>query len=127
MGGKKYYEKDFKYFYCKIDEPTYIKNLKVTILGLLANEYNLGDLLNELNDYANDVDLEMARKSVRTLTDITLSLPEVAKAMLINLVSFYKQNKQHLVNETIISFYLILRKYPKLFPDVERCLLECRN
>ena len=25
MGGKSFYEKDFKYFYCKIDEPTYVK------------------------------------------------------------------------------------------------------
>ena len=43
MNGKSQYEKDFKYFYCKIDEPTYIKNIKVKILGMLANEYNLGD------------------------------------------------------------------------------------
>lgn len=57
MNGKSQYEKDFKYFYCKIDEPTYIKNIKVNILGMLANEYNLGDMLNELNEYANDVDV----------------------------------------------------------------------
>lgn len=37
MNGKSQYEKDFKYFYCKIDEPTYIKNIKVNILGMLAN------------------------------------------------------------------------------------------
>lgn len=37
MGGKTYFEKDFKYFYCKADEPTYIKSLKVKILGELAN------------------------------------------------------------------------------------------
>ena len=37
MNGKDQYEKDFKYFYCKIDEPTYIKIRKVNILGLLAN------------------------------------------------------------------------------------------
>lgn len=57
MNGKNQYEKDFKYFYCKVDEPTYIKNIKVKILGMLANEYNLGDMLNELNEYANDVDV----------------------------------------------------------------------
>lgn len=90
MNGKQYFEKDFKYFYCKVDEPTYIKSLKVKILGELANEYNLGDLLNELNDYATDVDFEMARKSVRILTDIALRLPEVSKALLINLDSYYR-------------------------------------
>lgn len=33
MKGKTYFEKDFKYFYVKADEPTYIKSLKVKILG----------------------------------------------------------------------------------------------
>lgn len=56
MGGKRCYELDFKYFYCRVDEPTYIKAIKIRILGLLANEFNLGDLLNELNEYANDND-----------------------------------------------------------------------
>lgn len=49
MDGKKHYEKDFKYFYSKINEPTYVKNLKVKILGELSNQMNLGDMLNELN------------------------------------------------------------------------------
>ena len=33
MKGKQFFEKDFKYFYVKVDEPTYIKSLKVKILG----------------------------------------------------------------------------------------------
>lgn len=98
MNGKQYFEKDFKYFYCKADEPTYIKSIKVKILGELANEYNLGDLLNELNDYANDVDIEMARKSVKILTEIALRLPEVSKALLINLDSYYRTDKSYLAN-----------------------------
>lgn len=57
MDGKKFYEKDFKYFYCKINEPTYIKDIKVKILGQLANQMNLGDMLNELNEYVSDNDI----------------------------------------------------------------------
>lgn len=72
MGGKTSYEKDFKYFYCKIDEPTYIKEIKVRILGMLANEFNLGDMLNELNEYAISNDITIARKSVQVLADIAL-------------------------------------------------------
>lgn len=33
MDGKRFYERDFKYFYIKNDEPTYIKLIKVKILG----------------------------------------------------------------------------------------------
>lgn len=127
MNGKQYFEKDFKYFYCKADEPTYIKSIKVKILGELANEYNLGDLLNELNDYANDVDIEMARKSVKILTDIALRLPEVSKALLINLDSYFRTDKAYLANEAMLSFHQILRKFPKLFPDVSKSITEYRH
>jgi AP-4 complex subunit beta-1 len=116
MRGKNNFEKDFKYFYVKADEPSYIKALKVRILGELANEYNLGDLLNELNDYATDVDPQMARKSVQTLTRIALALPEVSKALLVNINSYYRLGQAHLANEVVLSFYQILRKYPKLLP-----------
>jgi len=34
----------------KVDEPTYIKFMKLNILVYLANENNLGDLLNELGE-----------------------------------------------------------------------------
>lgn len=47
--SKKVFEPDFKYFYFKADEPTYIKHIKLEILTALASENNLGDLLNELN------------------------------------------------------------------------------
>ena len=124
MAGKRYFEKEFKYFYCKTDEPTYIKSIKVTIMGELANEYNLGDLLNELNDYATHVDFEMARKAVKVLTDIALRLPEVSKALLINLVAYYRLEKPHLTNEVMLSFHQVLRKYPKLLPEVKKALLH---
>ena len=83
--------------------------------------------MNELNDYATDVDFEMARKSVRILTDIALRLPEVSKALLINLYSYYRMEKPHLANEAMLSFHQILRKYPKLFPDVSRTIIEYRT
>ena len=60
---------------------------------MLANEFNLGDMLNELNEYAISNDVTMARKSVQVLADIALSLPEVSKALMVNLISFYKSNK----------------------------------
>lgn len=127
MKGKAHFEKDFKYFYVKADEPSYIKALKVKILGELANEYNLGDLLNELNDYATDVDPEMARRSVQTLTHIALALPEVSKALLININSYYRLRQPHLANEVMLSFYQILRKYPKLLPEIGKTLMEYRQ
>ena len=47
-GGNGVFENDYKQFYCKVDEPTYIKLLKLDILTQIASENNLGDILNEL-------------------------------------------------------------------------------
>ncbi len=47
-GGNSVFENDYKQFYCKVDEPTYIKLLKLDILTQIASENNLGDILNEL-------------------------------------------------------------------------------
>jgi hypothetical protein len=69
----------------------------------------------------------MARKSVRVLTDIALRLPEVSKALSINLDSYYRMEKPHLANEAMLSFHQILRKYPKLFPDVSKSIIEHRS
>ena len=47
-GGNSVFENDYKQFYNKVDEPTYIKLLKLDILTQIASENNLGDILNEL-------------------------------------------------------------------------------
>ena len=87
----------------------------------------MGDLLNELNDYATDVDIEMARKSIQTLTNIALNLPEVSKALLINITSYYKLGQNHLANEVMLSFNQILRKYPKLLQEMLSSLVPYRS
>jgi len=60
-GGSEYFTKEFKQFYLKADEPTYIKFNKLQILSYLANENNIGDMINELGEYVTDVDQELAK------------------------------------------------------------------
>jgi hypothetical protein len=45
-----------------------------------------------------DNDVEIARKSVQILSEIAISVPNVAQALLASLLSFYKTQKPHLVN-----------------------------
>jgi AP-4 complex subunit beta-1 len=55
-GYNQVFAQDYKCFYCRVDEPTYIKLLKLEILSLIASDFNLGDMLNELGEYVTDVD-----------------------------------------------------------------------
>lgn len=50
-------------------------------------------------------------------------MPDVAKALMTSLIAFYKTQKPHLVNEAIIGFAKVLKKYPKLFSDLQPILL----
>lgn len=50
-------------------------------------------------------------------------MPNVAQALLTSLISFYKTQKPHLVNESMIGFAKILKKFPNLFQDLKPILL----
>lgn len=49
-GGSEFFVDEFKQFYCKADEPTYIKFMKLHIIANLANESNIGEIMNELGE-----------------------------------------------------------------------------
>jgi AP-4 complex subunit beta-1 len=42
------FQSDYKQFFCKYDEPSYIKEIKISILGYISNERNIQDIINEL-------------------------------------------------------------------------------
>lgn len=47
----------------------------------------------------------------------------MGQALLTSLISFYKTQKPHLVNSSIIGFAKILKKFPNLFTDLKNVLL----
>lgn len=80
-GYNEVFEKDYKIFYCKTDEPTYNKFLKLQILASVASESNLGDMLNEIGEYVTDVDTELSRRSIQALGSIAIRLPTMTSAI----------------------------------------------
>ena len=59
-------------FYCRINEPSYIKFLKLDILAAIADETNAYDIATELTEYVNDIDEKLAKKAIRTVGKIAL-------------------------------------------------------
>ena len=78
-GGHIYFENEYKQFFVKYDEPSYIKNLKLEILGLIASENNIQEILNELCEYVTDVNAEIAKRSIRCLGRIIIRVPTVSQ------------------------------------------------
>ena len=70
------FQDEYKQFYTKYNEPSNVKYLKVEILGLISNGSNVEELVNELSEYVADVDIELARHSVRSIAQIAIKNPQ---------------------------------------------------
>lgn len=65
--------RDYRQFYTRYNEPTHVKYVKIDILALIADTNNVADIVTELSEYVTDVDQELARRSIRAISDIAVS------------------------------------------------------
>lgn len=107
-------EFDIKMFFCKYDDPIYVKDTKLEIIYLLADEDNIDIVLDELEEYATDVDIQMSRKLVRAIGNLAVKL-EPCSMKCINLLSDLISNgAAYITQEGAIVLKNILRKYQTL-------------
>lgn len=109
LGAGRFFEEDYKRFYCKVDDPAYIQQIKFIILVKICNEQNLVDILTELGEYSTDIDTFLSKKSIETLGKIGQRFPERNSFIIKQLASFIKIHKVHLMDEIAIAYANILR------------------
>lgn len=66
-------------FFCKFNDPVYVKLEKIDILVKVADEKNVDVILAELKEYAGDIDPELIKSSVRAIGHIILKVDKAAK------------------------------------------------
>jgi vesicle coat complex subunit len=54
-------------FFCKFNDPVYVKLEKIDVLVKVSDKKNTDIILNELKEYSQDMDMELVRKSVRAI------------------------------------------------------------
>ncbi|KAJ9546874.1 hypothetical protein OSB04_019417 [Centaurea solstitialis] len=117
---------DYKHFYCQYNEPFYVKKLKLEMLTAVANEsntYEIGNdffyfilLVTELCEYAANVDIPIARESIRAVGKIALQQYDV-NAIVDRLLQFLEMEKDYVTAETLVLVKDLLRKYPQWSHD----------
>ncbi len=80
-GANTVFESEYKHFFVKYDEPSYIKNIKLEILAHIASSNNIQEIVNELSEYVTDVNAEIAKKSIRCFGTIIIRLPKMSKTV----------------------------------------------
>ncbi|XP_058222703.1 beta-adaptin-like protein A isoform X1 [Rhododendron vialii] len=133
------FSSDYKHFYCQYNESFYVKKLKLEMLTAVANEnntYEIGECtiavthcfteiavvgksvcpVTELCEYAANVDIPIARESIRAVGKIALQQYDV-NAIVDRLLQFLEMEKDYVTAETLVLVKDLLRKYPQWSHD----------
>ncbi|CCF57625.1 hypothetical protein KAFR_0C06290 [Kazachstania africana CBS 2517] len=107
---------DVSYFFIEYRDPIYIKDTKLECLYLLANKGNLIQILDELEQYSTDIDIQMSRKAIRAIGNLAVKLgTESAKMCMDILIHLLQFGVDYVIEEIISVSRNILRKYPDDF------------
>lgn len=115
LGKKHLVQFDVEMFFCRYDDPIYVKDTKLEIIYLLANEQNVSVVLRELEEYATEVDVAMARKAVRAFGNLAVKISNAATQCVHVLCDLTSNGISYIVQESTIVIKNILRKYPGEF------------
>ncbi|XXG55950.1 hypothetical protein AAC387_Pa03g3497 [Persea americana] len=110
------FSSDYKHFYCQYNEPSYVKKLKLEMLTAVANESNTYEIVAELCEHAANVDVPIARESIRAVGKIALQQYDV-NAIVDRLLQFLKMEKDYVTAETLVLVKDLLGKYPQWSHD----------
>ncbi|KXS21086.1 putative beta-adaptin [Gonapodya prolifera JEL478] len=115
---------EMKVFFCKYNDPIYVKMAKLEIIIRLANENNVEQVLSELREYSSEVDVDFVRKSVRSIGRCAIKIEQAADRCIQTLVELIRTKVNYVVQEAIVVIKDIFRKYPNRYESIIATLCE---
>jgi len=86
--------------------------MKLEILGLIASESNIQEIISELSEYVTDVNADIAKRSIRCFGTIIVRIDAIAPTVSNQLKNFLAMGINYVTTEIVIALKDILRKYP---------------
>ncbi|GAA5983309.1 hypothetical protein JCM10908_000235 [Rhodotorula pacifica] len=115
---------EVKVFFCKYNDPIYVKLAKLEVIHRLATARNVEQVLAELQEYASEVDVDFVRKSVRTIGRLAIKIPSAADLCISVLLQLVKTKVTYVVQEAIVVIKDIFRRYPNQYEGIIGTLCE---
>ncbi|KAG0147436.1 hypothetical protein CROQUDRAFT_61765 [Cronartium quercuum f. sp. fusiforme G11] len=111
-------QNEMRVFFCKYNDPAYVKVEKLDIMVKLVTEKTVDTLLSELKEYASEVDVEFVRKAVRAIGQCAIKIDEAAERCVNVLLDLISTRVTYVVQEAIIVIKDIFRKYPSRYEGI---------
>jgi len=113
------FDDEYRQFYTRFSEPTYVKYLKVEILPLLANPDTAPDIVAELAEIVNSNNTRLSRLAIQSMAKIACRNtggPGASESIAQRMVDFLDLNVQHIQSEAATGLTLMVRNHPELKP-----------
>ncbi|KAI6712056.1 hypothetical protein JHW43_005413 [Diplocarpon mali] len=115
---------DIRVFFCKYNDPIYVKVTKLELIFMLATEDNIEEVLTELREYATEIDVHFVRKSVRAIGKLAIKIESAAKRCINTLLELVATKVTYIVQEATVVIRNIFRKYPNQYESIISTLCE---
>lgn len=93
---------EMRVFFCKYNDPPYVKVEKLEIMVRLASDRNVDTLLGELKEYASEVDVDFVRKAVRAMGQVAIKIESAAERCVGVLMELIETRVSYVVQEAVI-------------------------
>ncbi|KAF9805502.1 hypothetical protein IEO21_09015 [Rhodonia placenta] len=115
---------DVKVFFCKYNDPIYVKLAKLEIMYRLARDENAREVLAELQEYASEVDIDFVRKAVRSIGRLAIKVSTAADDCIKVLLELIENKVTYVVQEAVIVIKDVFRRYPGKYEGIIPALCE---
>ena len=119
--------KELRVFFCKYNDPSYIKFQKLEIMTRIANDKNVEQLLAELKEYALEVDMDIVKRAVKAIGQVAIKIESACEKCVKTLMDLINTKINYVVQEALVVIKDIFRKYPgyeAIIPELCKCIDE---
>ncbi|KAI9758547.1 MAG: DNA-dependent ATPase protein rad54 [Chaenotheca gracillima] len=119
--------KELRVFFCKYNDPPYVKLQKLEIMVRIANDRNVDQLLAELKEYALEVDMDFVRRAVKAIGQAAIKIESASEKCVNTLLDLIATKVNYVVQEAIVVIKDIFRRYPGyegIIPTLCKCIDE---
>ncbi|KAJ2851254.1 beta-adaptin [Coemansia brasiliensis] len=104
--------KEIRVFFCKYNDPIYVKFEKVDVLVRICSERNADPLLAELKEYAKEVDVDFVECAVRAIGRLAMRFEAAAERAIAVLEELIQMKVDYSLQISVVVLCDILRRYP---------------
>lgn len=115
---------DIRVFFCKYNDPIYVKVTKLELIFMLANAENISVVLTELREYATEIDVHFVRKAVRAIGKLAIKIESAARQCIDTLIELVKAKIPYIVQEATVVIRNIFRKYPNQYESIITTVID---